>query len=178
MYDGEIKRTDDLVRDCLTDIHQLNLDKGSIIILLSDHGEGFWEHRLWEHGNSLYNELLHVPLIFRAPGRLPQGKTINPPVELVDLFPTILDMTGIEYDSERCRGISLLNLMEGKNVGNSGRLAFAEFPYKRIISGKAIQSLKGKLILTKPGVAMEYFELDKDRSRPVFHKVSDFPPTP
>src|SRR6185503_11338022 len=52
MYDGDIRHTDDVIRDLLADIEALGLGKDVITVLLSDHGEGFWEHGLWEHGNS------------------------------------------------------------------------------------------------------------------------------
>lgn len=163
MYDAEIKRTDDFIGDFLADIRRLNLDNDSIIILLSDHGEGFWEHRLREHGNSLYNELLHIPLILRAPGRLPEGKTITPLVRNVDILPTILDLVGIKYNSKNYRGISLLPLMKGKDDENSKRLAFSEFPHSTIVLGKAIQSLTEKLIdPNQDSKPLEYYDITKD----------------
>jgi arylsulfatase A-like enzyme len=163
MYDGEIKRTDDILGDFLTDIKRLNLDKDSIIIVLSDHGEGFWEHGLWEHGNSLYNELLHIPLIIRAPGRIAEGKTITQLVRNLDLLPTILDLAGIRYDHNNYRGISLLPLMLGEGGENSRRLAFSEFPHSKIIFGRTIQSLTEKLIdPSQDSKPLEYYDLMKD----------------
>jgi len=158
MYDGEIKLTDDVLRDFFADIKRLNLDNDSIIILLSDHGEGFWEH-----GNSLYNELLHIPLIVRAPGRVAEGKTITQLVRNLDLLPTILDLVGIGYDNKNYRGISLLPLMRGEGRENSKRLAFSEFPHSKIVFGRTMQSLTEKLIdPSQDSKPLEYYDLMKD----------------
>jgi arylsulfatase A-like enzyme len=61
----------------------------SIIVFTADHGEELWDHNGFEHGHTLYEELLHVPLIVWGPGIAP-GR-IDEPVSLVDLAPTILD---------------------------------------------------------------------------------------
>ncbi len=74
------------------------LDK-TIIILLSDHGEEFWDHGGFGHGHTLYNELLHVPLLIRYPSIL-QAKKVPYPVQLIDLYPTILSLARIEFNRE------------------------------------------------------------------------------
>jgi arylsulfatase A-like enzyme len=178
MYDGEVKLADDVVGLILKDIRRSNLDGDSIVILLSDHGEGFWEHGLWEHGNSLYNELLHVPLIIHSPGRLPRGKTVKELARTVDLLPTILDLVGIEYNERELRGNSLLPLMKDEelktarlsspaqarfNDKNRGRMAFSEFPHTRMIFGRSIQSVEEKLIDPDLGdTPLEYYEITED----------------
>ncbi len=178
MYDGEVKLADDVVGLILKDIRRLNLDNDSIVILLSDHGEGFWEHGLWEHGNSLYNELLHVPLIIHAPNRLPKGKTIKELVRTVDLLPTILDLVGVEYDKTGLRGASLLPVVikedtKARELSSPRqaqtddedwkRMAFSEFPHSRIIFGRSIQSVEEKLIDPDLGDApLEYYEVTED----------------
>jgi arylsulfatase A-like enzyme len=74
------------------------LDK-TIVILLADHGEEFWRHGSFGHGHTLYNELLHVPLLIRYPSILP-GKKIPFPVQLIDLYPTMLSLADIDFDHE------------------------------------------------------------------------------
>ena len=68
-----------------------------MIILTSDHGEQFGERerRLVRHGNSLYDDLLHVALIMRAPGLVPAGKRIKASVGLIDIVPTVLGLLGL-----------------------------------------------------------------------------------
>jgi arylsulfatase A-like enzyme len=162
MYDGDIRHTDEVIKQLVADMEVLGIGKDSITVLLSDHGEGFWEHDLWEHGNSLYNELLHIPLIFHAPGRIPENKTIRELVRSVDVLPTILDLVGIGYDEHNFRGESLLPLMRD-GAANGERIAFSEFPYTRIVLGRSIQSLTEKVIHTGlKGKALDYYEIGKD----------------
>ncbi len=179
MYDAEIRRADYVVGEFLDHLQRLNLDDESIIIVVSDHGEGFWEHGLWEHGNSLYNELLHIPLIFHAPGRLPEGETVSQVVRNVDILPTILDLTGIPYNIENYRGVSLLPLMRGEKAREK-RLAFSEFPHSRLPLGRALQSSTEKLIDTgHEGNPLEYYDTMNDPgelhnlSPAETHRVSD-----
>ena len=63
----------------------------TLVVVLADHGEEFYEHHNWRHGNQLYNEIVHVPLVFRLPGRLESSRRDDLSM-LVDVFPTILDL--------------------------------------------------------------------------------------
>ena len=169
MYDGDIRHTDEVIKDFLADIRASGLAEDSIVILLSDHGEGFWEHGLMEHGNSLYNELLHIPLVFYAPGRVPENVIVHDVVRITDVLPTVLDLVGIPYDADDFRGRSLLPLM--RNGVDSPRLAFSECPHSRIVRGRAIQSSTEKLIDSgQDGQPPEYYDLMRDsRERHELH---------
>jgi arylsulfatase A-like enzyme len=68
------------------------------VIVTSDHGEQFGEHGVFDHGNSLYLPLLHVPLLMRFPGRVPGDIRIPASVSLRDLPATVLDVAGITAD--------------------------------------------------------------------------------
>ena len=92
-YDAEIRYTDDVLAHFLAGLDAAGAGD-ALVVLTSDHGEQFGEHGLWMHGNSLYDELLHVPLIVRAPGLVPAGKRIATDVGLLDVVPTILDLAG------------------------------------------------------------------------------------
>ena len=59
-------------------------------------GEHFGERGMIEHTFSLYRPILHVPLIVRVPGKIDGGKTRDDPVRIEDLFPTILEMMGVD----------------------------------------------------------------------------------
>jgi arylsulfatase A-like enzyme len=63
------------------------------VILTSDHGEQFGEHRLFEHGNSLYQPAVHVPLVIAGPG-IPRGIRVTRAVSLREIPRTVLDFTG------------------------------------------------------------------------------------
>ena len=94
-YDGEIHFTDQEVGNLLDALAAGGILDDTIVIVVGDHGEGLMDHGWMLHGLQIYEEAVHVPLIVRWPAKLPKGKTIAEPVELVDLTPTILDLTGV-----------------------------------------------------------------------------------
>jgi len=79
--------------------------RDTLVIVTADHGEEFGEHGKVEHGETLYNTALHVPLAFYWPGHVAAGESSSV-VELVDVVPTILDLLGLQ-ESERLDGRSL-----------------------------------------------------------------------
>jgi arylsulfatase A-like enzyme len=78
----------------------------------ADHGEEFWDHGSVGHGHSLYDELLHVPLLMRVPGVTHAGDRVKTNVGLVDVAPTILDALGID-PPETMTGRTFLPELQG-----------------------------------------------------------------
>jgi arylsulfatase A-like enzyme len=125
LYDAEILFTDRLINDILNELNSLGLMNRTLIILTSDHGEGFNKAlKRIHHGGRLHNDQLLVPLIFRLPGVFSKNKIIDGQVQLIDILPTILDVLNLQPPKE-INGVSLL-----KYVGTSGtvdeRQAFSE----------------------------------------------------
>jgi arylsulfatase A-like enzyme len=85
----------------------------AVIIVAADHGEAFGEHETKEHSKTIYQEMIHVPLVFRTPDRT--ARVVDERVGLTDLGPTILDIFGVPTPS-RFFGQSLVPLLEGKEV--------------------------------------------------------------
>lgn len=112
LYDGEVRYVDKSISRLLDTLKQLNIYDDSLIILASDHGEEIWEHGSFEHGHSLYNELLWVPLIIKLPLSSSKGR-INNMVQTHSVMPTVLDICGITYDSEHLSAASLTPLWKG-----------------------------------------------------------------
>jgi arylsulfatase A-like enzyme len=90
------------------------------VIVVSDHGERLGEHydpaspyALMAHGVTLYDPVLHVPCIIRPPGGLEAPRRVSQAVSLIDMFATILDVTGVEYDSDALDSHSLVPLFDG-----------------------------------------------------------------
>ncbi len=103
-YDQNLRYLDDQLGALLD-----RLGPEVTVVLFADHGEEFWDHGDFEHGHSLYDELLRVPLILRGPG-VPASR-ITTPVSLLDLAPTVLDLLGLP--AQDLPGRSLLPLAQG-----------------------------------------------------------------
>jgi len=99
LYDAAIKYFDSNFARIVDNLKKLGVLNKTIIILTSDHGEEFWEHDGFAHGHTVYNELLHVPLIIGYSPHLPK-KRIKSYVQLLDFFPTILSLVRIRNDFE------------------------------------------------------------------------------
>ena len=93
MYDGSIAYLDSQVGALLRELQRRGVLENTLVIITSDHGEEFAEHRgLIEHGSSLYRLSLWVPLVVWFPGHVPAGRRVAAPVSLRNLAATILDL--------------------------------------------------------------------------------------
>jgi arylsulfatase A-like enzyme len=99
LYDREVRYTDDLLAGFLDTLARRDLGAHTIVVVTSDHGEGFGEHFWFGHGFDLHDEVLLVPLIIRAPGLVTPGTIVEKQVGLVDLAPTLLELVGAEPPS-------------------------------------------------------------------------------
>jgi choline-sulfatase len=88
LYDGEIRYTDDELGRVLDHLKARGLDRNTLVLVTSDHGEEFLEHGSWEHQKTLYDEVVRVPLVVRAPGVAPRREEGQ--VSLLDVAPTLL----------------------------------------------------------------------------------------
>lgn len=93
-YDSAIAYADEEVEALMSALRSRGLLDRTIVALTSDHGEHHGERGLREHANSLYLDLLHVPLVIRYPGAVPAGSRVSTPVSLVDLPATLLALAG------------------------------------------------------------------------------------
>jgi arylsulfatase A-like enzyme len=80
--------------------------RDTIVVLTADHGEEFLDHGGWEHGTNLHDELIRVPLVIQAPNS-PAG-VIDAQVQLIDLFPTLLEMAGAPLPATSGRALEVL----------------------------------------------------------------------
>jgi arylsulfatase A-like enzyme/tetratricopeptide (TPR) repeat protein len=95
-YDGEISFMDSQIKRLIDWLTAEGLLNDTLIVAVGDHGESFDEHGEKGHTNYTYETNLHVPLILAHPDVIPSGKRIGATVELVDLYPTMLDLFGWE----------------------------------------------------------------------------------
>ncbi len=113
LYDALVARLDDLVVDFLEQLPALFGDEPWMVMITSDHGEEFFEHGKLGHGQSMYNELLRVPLLLAAPGLAPG--VVEQPASTVDLVPTVLDLIGQDIPPH-LPGLSLLGELPDDRV--------------------------------------------------------------
>lgn len=92
MYDGEIAYVDKMVGEIIEMLRELQILDDTMIILTADHGEHFGEHNLFSHVASLYEPIVHIPLIIRYPHLYKSLQKYDHPVQVIDIFPTILDL--------------------------------------------------------------------------------------
>ncbi len=112
-YDAEIRYVDAKVGELLRELERLGLADDTLVVLVADHGESLGEHGWYfSHGLSLHETDVHVPLLFRLPGRLPAGRVVDGQVESVDIAPTVLDLLGIPTPPTM-EGRSLVPLLLG-----------------------------------------------------------------
>lgn len=127
LYDGDVARVDEVVGGLLETLRDEGILDQALLVVLSDHGEDLWDHEERispAHGHSLYQEILHVPLIVRAPGRVRAGARIRQPVSLLDVAPTLLEMAGLPADPSH-QGTSLARSLRAGEEPES-RLLYSE----------------------------------------------------
>jgi arylsulfatase A-like enzyme len=126
MYDAEIRETDDAIGNLLSVVDEESLMESTVVVITGDHGEGLMQHGHMAHGIHLYEEAVRVPLVFSWPKVLPAGRTLQGPVQLIDVMPTLLELTGIPRDDGNDRGMSLVGAMKGRDELDPDREIFLE----------------------------------------------------
>ncbi len=95
LYDGDIASTDRAMGGALVQWMKEGRLADAIVVVTSDHGEDVWDHDAVDiprHGHTLYEEIVHVPLLVRSPGLISQGTRVETPVSLIDVSPTLLGL--------------------------------------------------------------------------------------
>jgi arylsulfatase A-like enzyme len=145
LYDGGIRFTDELVGRLLHILESQGHLDDTVLVILSDHGEEFWDHGSVLHGHTVYQELLHVPLIVRLPGGRGGGHRVPEVVRLLDLAPTLLELAGVR-SPPTFQGQSLTPELRGRlssdrpAVSEMGSLkSRIEMPWKLIVDAKKPQ---------------------------------------
>lgn len=156
-YLGEVARVDAELGRLRRFLAERGLAGRTTLIVSADHGEAFGEHKLNNHANSVFEELLRVPLFVRIPGAAP--RTVKTPVTLMDMGPTLLDMFGLAAPAT-FMGQSLAPALRGQEltltrpiVADSGRLVQAMlFPDgRKAIRDKQLHTYQLYDLTTDPG---------------------------
>lgn len=162
IYDEKINRVDRRFQNFLKELDELKLTDKTLFVLTSDHGTEFYEHQRFDHGFTLYDELIHVPLIIKLPGQK-QGKKITDRVSSIDVMPTILDLLDVkqsEKATKQLRGQSLVPSLQDKAVN---RDVYSETNYRDYTFKRSIITPNGwKLIYTLESKTRELYDLKTD----------------
>ena len=94
LYDGEVAYVDRRVGEVFDWLAETGLVDDTIVVVTSDHGENLGEHGMLDHKMSVHATLLRVPLLVRYPRAVPAGSRVDAPVQLHDLYPTLLALAG------------------------------------------------------------------------------------
>lgn len=162
IYDEKIQRTDARFKKFLEEFEKMGLMDRTIFVLTSDHGTEFHEHKRFDHGFSLYDELIHTPLIIKLP-KQKTAKVIKDQVSSIDVMPTILDLLDVrmpENAKNQMRGASLVPGLKGNPVDKD---VFFETDYRMYTYKRGIQTKEGwKLIYTLESRNRELYHLKTD----------------
>ena len=154
LYDRGIRHTDDVLRGAFEDLRAMGFLDNTLVIITSDHGEEFGDHGGLLHRGSLFDELIHVPLILWGTG-VPASATDPTLVSTVDISPTILAWAGIDIPPPM-EGRDLLERPEG----DQPQRVFSQY-------GSQIYSLRTrrwKLIVGGKWANPMLFDLERDRA--------------
>jgi len=162
-YDSKIRDADDRFRKFWDEFEAMGLKENTIVILFSDHGTEFYEHKKFDHGHTLYDELVHVLLVISGPN-IPKDKKVSAQVSTVDIAPTILALVGITPDegfTTQLRGTSLVPAFTGQTI--AGRDVFMETDYRNYTHKRGVRTADGwKYIETMETGIGELYNLTKD----------------
>jgi arylsulfatase A-like enzyme len=159
LYDAEVHRVDRLVGGLTGLLNDLGLADRTLVVFVSDHGQEFMDHGGYTYGHSLYDEVLHVPLIVAGPGAGAAGESVDTPVRLLDLAPTLLQIGGAPVPSEM-EGRSLAAALGGEALDE--KPVYAESLYRTPQELKALRSGGYKLIYNVDDGSVELYDLGSD----------------
>lgn len=149
LYDAEISYLDTSLKDLFEELARRDLFDDSLLILTADHGESLGEHEnLWGHGLSVYDSEIHIPMLVKLPGAVARHEIIEEPVQLIDVFPLVCSVLGLE---PRVR-------MDGRNIVAGG------FPYSFLFwNGLTVaRGREWKLISSEKFGREQLFQISND----------------
>ena len=156
LYDGEIRWTDLHVDSLFATLEDLDLMGETVVILVGDHGEEFFEHGYKGHRRTLYDEVIHVPLIMMIPGFERSGG-FDTAVSTVDILPTVLDVLKVECPTPM-DGESLIPVISGEALRRDTPIVVSELGYHLT----AVIKDNWKIIHDSDSESYELYDLGSD----------------
>ncbi|MEP7000344.1 MAG: sulfatase [bacterium] len=157
-YDGGIAYLDNRLGLLLDSLKQRGLLENTAVIVTSDHGEQFGEHRgLFTHGHSLYEQEVHVPLVINAPGYREKAVRVTQPVSPRELASTVIDLAGLAPDA-RFPGHSLSRFWQADSALSKQDTVLSDLRPKRLTS----IAVGNYHLIRGPGTLSKLFDLTVD----------------
>jgi arylsulfatase A-like enzyme len=156
-YIGEIAFADSQIARLLDALDRKQLTNRTTVIVVGDHGESLGDHGEKDHGRTVYESVLRVPLIVRSP-RLPPRR-VGDIVRLVDVMPTALDLLGVSSPA-RCDGVSLVGLMKGER--SLDLESYSESQYARRLGGSPVRAIRAGRFKLIDAPTPELYDLERD----------------
>ncbi len=166
IYDGQIRFTDECLKNFLAKLDRLELLENTVVIFTADHGEEFWEHGNFGHGHAIYEEVIRIPLIIW--GKDVKKLKINTPIRIIDIFPTALGLAGIKAKVNDFEGVDIFEDIQFNNNRKLPIFAYDGYYATLIKDGMKLivnindkQDSKGN-VRTYAYVPHELFDLEAD----------------
>jgi arylsulfatase A-like enzyme len=167
LYTAQIRYWDDEFRKFMKELEIKDLLQDTVVVVTSDHGDEFYEHGGFGHGFTCYEEMLDIPLIMVWPGVMPEGVVREDESALIDLFPTLSKMAGLDISRMPLQGRDLFkNGWEGKpGIFSKKKDDKPRVLYTETYRGKVPRCIRvkdEKIIRNQKNKAYEYYRLDND----------------
>ncbi len=152
LYDAEIAYNDAHFGYLLDRLRASGLYDSTLVLFVSDHGEEFYDHGAFEHGKTLYSEMVFVPLVIKFPGGWAAGTRVNSRVQHVDIMPTILDLLDVS-PPPGAGGDSLVPAISSVQAGSENE----HFVGRRLLAHLDLDQVRMDSVLTKDHHLMEWY---------------------
>jgi arylsulfatase A-like enzyme len=126
-YDEELREADAVVERIFEETPD-----DVLIVLVGDHGEEFFEHGGFSHGHDIHQEQVHVPFVVRWPRGMTGPSSVDTPVSLIDILPTLTELLDLPWPTHPLDGVSLVDVMDG---GARGPLLVEAYHHGRMVVG-------------------------------------------
>jgi arylsulfatase A-like enzyme len=136
-YDSEIYYADHNIGKLLAALDSMHVKNSTMVVLVADHGESLGQHDYVGHGRHVYEGIIHIPFIVRYPGHVKAGQTIDTPVSIIDVMPTIVDLSVKNVVVAKKKvpivfsGRSLANSLETGEKSTDRWIYYVTFPGKK-----------------------------------------------
>ena len=161
LYDAEIAFLDRELARLWKFLDETGLARDTIVVIVSDHGEGLGEHSEIGHGRNLFEELTRIVYMVRVPGT-DHVRRSSAPVSLVDVMPSVLELTGTPAEGLAMQGESFVRHLRGEGGGGAARPLFSHATLKKEHPQHAVRLDGWRLIVDDLSGETELYDLDAD----------------